>query len=627
MNTDAEIKLKDLQSKLEQVETVMPLPFSQQMRESFPLYKIFGEQGDYYPREKSLLIKWLKLSADIETLLKSIKQLNDDSVINAVDKNKLYQNYADIKSRIELASGTSVTLANITSAKPTGFIHQDIKKFYNIFNNSGYASKDKKKENTADVVLLYNCSIAEVQTALKDRKVSGLEDSLCEITGTGKKFAMVSLKAGGDSYRTGRVTAMMSSILPNKQQFSGTPSQREPTAEPTAEPTEKEKYDQFLQSKQPEEKPVEKDPRSVFPGGASVFQQNESINPIFEEIYIGKTLLTEIEFISSLKSSLNRISSKIGDLSAELIKGWTDFIQKVKNTIVKIFGNIEQKCQEDMNYARNQYSAMFNSWDNIEKEIGILSEARESDEELVKMTESLKKNVAILIKQINRIQPDSLFSAINEKVRLIDNKNLFMVQLTGTTPEDVKQVKNASIKVYNDYFNASTKGDVPLNKGAFRPMNIFNSNIAAIAFYQKFIERFMNVGNEAQIKKDFIQFASQISAEAIFGNNDSLPLVIFNGKTINRMGTKNEFSSGKKLIDANENKNFRLSKFEVSKNKAGTYFVVYLYIIFDIREEEENGKVEVKPFYSAIELRNERGSKFSFKTEIHRSNLSEEDVF
>ena len=574
MNTDTEIKLKDLQSKLQQVETVMPLPFSQPMRESFPLYKIFGESGDYYPKEKSLLIKWLKLSSEIETLLKSIKQLNDDSAINAVGKNKLYQNYADVKSRIELASGTSVTLANITSAKPTGFIHQDIKKFYEIFNNSGYASKDKKKENTADVVLLYNCSISEVQTALKDRKVSGLEDSLCEITGTGKKFAMVSLKAGGDSYRTGRVTAMMSSILPNKQQFSGTPSQRE-------KPVEKEKYDQFLQLQQPEEKPVEKDPRSVFPGGASVFQQNESINPIFEEIYIDKTLLTEIEFMSALKSSLNRISSKIGDLSAELIKGWSDFTQKIKNTIVKIFGNIEQKCQEDMNYARNQYSAMFNTWDTIEKEIGILSEARESDEELVKMTDSLKKNVAILIQQINRIQPDSLFSAINEKVRLIDNKNLFMVQLTGTTPEDVKQVKNASIKVYNDYFNASTKGDVPLNKGAFRPMNIFNSNIAAIAFYEKFIERFMNIGNEAQIKKDFIQFASQISAEAIFGNNDSLPLVIFNGKTINRMGTKNEFSSGKKLIDANENKNFRLSKFEVSKNKAGTYFVVYLYIIFE----------------------------------------------
>ncbi len=601
MNTDANLKLKDLQSKLQQVETVMPLPFSQPMRESFPLYKIFGEQGDYYPKEKSLLIKWLKLSSEIETLLKSIKQLNDASVITKVGKSDLYQNYADIKSRIELASGTSVTLANITSAKPTGFIHQDIKKFYESFNKSGYASKDKKKENTADVVLLYNCSISEVQTALKDRKVSGLEDSLCEITGTGKKFAMVSLKAGGDSYRTGRVTAMMTSILPDKQDFSGTPSQRQKSAE-------KEK---------PDEKPVEKDPRSVFTGGAS----------IFEEIYIGKTILTEIEFISSLKSSLNRISSKIGDLSAELTKGWTDFTQKIKNTIVKIFGNIEQKCQEDLNYARNQYSTMFNTWDYIEKEIGILSEARESDEELVEMTDSLKKNVAIFIQQINRIQPDSLFSTINEKVKLIDNKNLFMVQFTGTTPEDVKQVKNASIKVYNDYFNPSTKGDVPMNKGAFRPMNIFNSNIAAIIFYEKFIERFMNVGNEAQIKKEFIQFASQISAEAIFGNNDSLPLVIFNGKTINRMGIKSEFSSGKKLIDANENKNFRLSKFEVSKNKDGTYFVVYLYIIFDIREEEESGKVEVKPFYSAMELRNERGSKFSFKTEIHRSNLSEEDVF
>jgi len=613
MNTDAEIKLKDLQSKLQQVETVMPLPFSQPLRESFPLYKIFGEQGDYYPKEKDTIKKWLNLSTDIEKILKSIQQLDDNNLIILVGKNKLYQNYADIKSRIELASGTSVTLSNITSAKPTGFIHQDIKKFYESFNKSGYASKDKKKENTADVVLLYNCSISEIQIALKDKKVSGTTESLCEITGTGKKFAMVSLKAGGDSYRIGRMKGAFD-ILPDKQSFSGTPAQRE-------------KYYQWLQSQQSDEKPVEKDPRSVFTGGASVFPQNESINPIFEEIYIGKTLLTEIEFISSLKSSLNRISSKIGDLSAELTKGWSDFTQKVKNTIVKIFGNIEQKCQEDMNYARNQYSAMFNSWDNIEKETGVLSEARESDEELVKMTDSLKKNVAIFIQQINRIQPDSLFSTINEKVRLIDNKNLFMVQLTGTTPEDVKEVKNASIKVYNDYFNASTKGDVPLNKGAFRPMNIFNSNIAAIVFYEKFIERFMNVGNEAQIKKDFIQFASQISAEAIFGNNDSLPLVVFNGKTINRMGTKNEFSSGKKLIDANENKNFRLSKFEVSKNKDGTYFVVYLYIIFDIREEEENGKVEVKPFYSAIELRNERGSKFSFKTEIHRSNLSEEDVF
>ncbi len=68
------------------------------------------------------------MSSEIETLLKSIQQLNDDSVITKVGKSDLYQNYADIKSRIELASGTSVTLANITSAKPTGFIHQDIKK-------------------------------------------------------------------------------------------------------------------------------------------------------------------------------------------------------------------------------------------------------------------------------------------------------------------------------------------------------------------------------------------------------------------------------------------------------------------------------------------------------------------
>lgn len=603
MSADTEIKLKDLQVKLQEVKMVMPLPFSQPLRESFPLYRIFGETGDYYPKEKETILKWIKLSEEIEKLLQNIQSLNDAGATKLVEKSELYQNYADIKSRIELASGTSVTLANVYSSKPSGFIHQDIKKFYESFNKSGYASKDKKKENTADVVLLYNCSIAEIQTALKDKNVSALDDSLCEITGTGKKFAMVSLKAGGDSYRIGRMKGAFD-ILPDKASFSGTPAQRE-------------KYYQWLQSLQPDETPKVEDPRKVFSGGA----------PIFEEIYIGKTILTEIEFISSLKSSLNRIASKIGDVSAELVKGWTDFTQKIKNTIVKIFGNIEQKCQEDLNYVRSKYSSLFNTWDAIEREIGVLQEARESDEQPVEMTDSLKKNVTIFVQQINRIQPDSLFNAINEKVRLIQNKNLFMVELNGATAEDVKEVRNASLKVYNDYFNPSTKGKVPMNKGAFRPMNIFNSNIAAITFYEKFIDRFINVGNEDQIKKEFIQFASQISAEAIFGNNDTLPLIVFNGKTINRMGTKNEFSSGKKLIDANENKNFRLSKFQVSKNKEGTYFVVYLYIIFDIREEEEGGKVEVKPFYSAIELRNERGSKFSFKTEIHRSDLSEEDVF
>ena len=52
MSTDVEIKLRDLHTKLQEVETVMPLPFSQPLRESFPLYRIFGESGDYYPKER-----------------------------------------------------------------------------------------------------------------------------------------------------------------------------------------------------------------------------------------------------------------------------------------------------------------------------------------------------------------------------------------------------------------------------------------------------------------------------------------------------------------------------------------------------------------------------------------------
>ncbi len=349
---------------------------------------------------RNTLNQFNNIVKDINNTVEGINKVANISQLASTGVNTIQQISTALQTTIPIASAAAKTIPLVP-----GFV-------VSLLDDLDYVNNK----------LLYNCSISEIQIALKDRKVSGTNESLCEITGTGKKFAMVSLKAGGDSYRIGRMKGAFD-ILPDKQSFSGTPAQRE-------------KYYQWLQSQQSDEKPVEKDPRSVFTGGASVFPQNESINPIFEEIYIGKTLLTEIEFISSLKSSLNRISSKIGDLSAELTKGWSDFTQKVKNTIVKIFGNIEQKCQEDMNYARNQYSAMFNSWDNIEKETGVLSEARESDEELVKMTDSLKKNVAILIQQINRIQPDSLFSAINEKVRLIDNKNLFMVQLTGTTPED-----------------------------------------------------------------------------------------------------------------------------------------------------------------------------------------------
>ena len=88
MSSDIEIKLKDLQEKMMEVLTVMPLPFSQPLRESFPLYKIFGENGDYYPKEKETILKWKNLSEEIEKLIVSIRQLNDSRVVAQVEKSK-----------------------------------------------------------------------------------------------------------------------------------------------------------------------------------------------------------------------------------------------------------------------------------------------------------------------------------------------------------------------------------------------------------------------------------------------------------------------------------------------------------------------------------------------------------
>ena len=194
---------------------VIPKQEDTWLKETWPLYVVFGESGDYYPSAIALVKKWNELSEKVDKEINLI--VSDPLMSKALSKDDLFYFYNNKKIYFEEISGrlSNETLEKV-NGKPTSFIHQDIKTFYIKFNNSIYASKDKSKENTGDAILLYNCSPGEIYVAITEGRVQGTPESLCEIVDenakpSGKKFAMVSLKAG--SGRIGKVMKFLSSKI------------------------------------------------------------------------------------------------------------------------------------------------------------------------------------------------------------------------------------------------------------------------------------------------------------------------------------------------------------------------------------------------------------------------------
>ena len=578
-------------------------PLDTKIKETWPLYVVFGDGGNYHSDALSKVQKWIQLDQRIGL---KVNEISKNPLLKlSLEKNELYKGYLAYKNNYDSISGinSGTSLEEVTGTKPTGFINKDITKFYESFDISDYKSKDASKENTGDAVLLYGCSPDDVYSALKNNKVgsTGKEESLCVILDnnnkeTSKKFAIVSLKAGKG--RAGRILTLLRPMLGDTS--SATPRERNPQALTPAD---------FLQI-------------------------NESyIAEIFQDIYVDKQLLTEVEFMNALRSSLTKLVTAVGKIPKALADTIGEFAGNLKKITNKVFGSIVLGFKDEIQSIKTKYFPLISAEENLRKEV---EKTNEGKDDPIKVTHSFYINTAVLVREVRKINYQSLIGRIVQKSKQLDNNKIFVTDVQDIDESTITGIKNNINNIWNTYFvplkdSTCVKKKVTcepitlIDRDAFKPMIYFNSNILAFEFFEKLLDKVLTQGSslsdQKKIKDEFINISSQISAEAIFGNNDGLPLIKYDGNKIQRLGKKKEYS----ITNIVEEKggDFKVGKIEIKKSKDGNYFIIYLYLIFELQIVDD----EVVPYYSLVELRNDSKSSFTFKAEVNKTAIPQDKVF
>jgi hypothetical protein len=591
--------LDEVVANFEKIDT----PLDTKIKETWPLYVIFGDSGNYHVDALRKVQTWIQLDQKIGL---KVNEISKDPLMKlSLEKNELYKGYLAYKNYYDSISGrnSGTSLEEVTGTKPSGFINKDITKFYDAFNLSQYKSKDKSKENTGDAVLLYGCTPDEVYSALKSNKVgsTGKEQSLCVILDnknkeTSKRFAIVSLKAGKG--RAGRILTLLRPMLGDTS--SASPSIRHPQALTP---------DDFLQI-------------------------NESyIAEIFQDIYVDKQLLTEVEFMNALKSSLTKLVTAVGNIPKSLADTMSEFAGNLKKVTTKVFGSIVLGFKDEMQAIKTKYFPLVNAEENLRKEIETTNEGKD---EPIKVTHSFYTNTAVLVREVRKINYESLIGRIIQKSKQLDNNKIFVTDVQDIDESTITGIKNNINNIWNTYFvplknskcvtkKVTCEPITLIDRDAFKPVIYFNSNILAFEFFEKILDKVMSQGSslsdQKKIKDEFINISSQISAEAIFGKNDGLPLIKYDGKKIQRLGKKKEYSISS--IAEQKGGDFKVGKIEIKKSKDGNYFIIYLYLIFELQIIDD----EVVPYYSLVELRNDSQSSFTFKAEVNKTAIPQDKVF
>jgi len=585
-------------------------PLDTKIKETWPLYVVFGDGGNYHIDALSKVQKWIQLDQKIGL---KVNEISKEPLLKlSLEKNELYKGYLAYKNHYDSISGinSGTSLEDVTGTKPTGFINKDITKFYEAFNSSQYKSKDKSKENTGDAVLLYGCSADDVYSALKNNKVgsTGKEESLCVILDnnnkeTSKKFAIVSLKAGKG--RAGRVLTFFNSIFGGG--INAVPGLR---------------YSQNS----------DENPQKLTP--AELLGTSESyIAEIFQDIYVDKQLLTEVEFMNALRSSLTKLVTAVGKIPKALADTIGEFAGNLKKITSKVFGSIVLGFKDEIQSIKTKYFTLVNAEENLRKEMEITNEGKDDP---IKVTHSFYINTAVLVREVRKINYESLIGRIVQKSKQLDNNKIFVTDVQDIDESTITGIKNNINNIWNTYFvplkdstcvtkKVTCEPITLIDRDAFKPMIYFNSNIVAFEFFEKLLDKVLSQGSslsdQKNIKDEFIKISSQISAEAIFGKNDSLPLIKYDGKKIQRLGKKKEYSITS--IVEEKGGDFKVGKIEIKKSKDGNYFIIYLYLIFELQIVDD----EVVPYYSLVELRNDSKSSFTFKAEVNKTAIPQDKVF
>jgi hypothetical protein len=460
---------------------------------------------DYNDFAIGFLSAWGNLREKLENIPDEISRTENLKLYDVVDR--------DLK---QIGGLDGVSLSELGT--PTDFIHKSIDVFYKSaddYNRKFLKGEQETKSNTADIVLIYGGTKADVLNALRDGNIDEQDaDSMAKIKNKNIKFALISLKAGGG--KLGRVLTQLAQYV--GQSLAPTPSD--------------------------------------------------------EPVPLSEGIIDKIS--SSIKYAIDKIKS-IPDIAKNyfqsFIKAINPFAAKINNFFFKEL-NADVKILQS-----SELKNLQNLERQLEREIGTISEKSggKCDLKHTEYTPSINKNLN-LFKNILKSSTEDI-TLINKISQLSNNKFLlefFPIEIKMVELEQIKNLKENLIYVIGQIDDDFKIGEC-LERDTLRPIFKYRANVLALKYIDLILNNVLkdvNASDPNLIRDEFIKLSSLLSTEAVFGKNVSLPLIKYTGKKIEKLRYKGNF----KLEIPKEFEDVKLGKIRINMVVDEGYLTVSLYL-------------------------------------------------
>jgi hypothetical protein len=510
-----------------------------------------------------------------EWLLNVLKKIKKDS--------KAYDTFKKV-----VIAGTvdpnAPTLKELYNGQPvSGFIHNNITKFYaKLKSVSKY--NEKSKTFTADVVLFWGP--VEVKEVFQGDVLKGMKpdaESLIKLKDGKSIMACVSLKALEG--RVGKVT-------------------------------------DFFQSKFGSDAGIEEGVLDMFKGAVS---------------------------------KIKDVSSDVVKKAKEYMKDFTDWVKDSMDEIKDVFSESNESvadAQIEVKEMQEEADEVLSAFDeeiveHFNRTGKPITEA--SDDEPIQVSVCFQSKLLAWYGKFdnNKKKYNTIFVDFQKTVSEYSTKNFFRLKFESLqeTNSDfknemnrieamMKRVKNAKPKSVSTS-NKKQKclpvfeGSQPLQFTRKELKNILmsNANFVAIGMLKRMIDDYLKNANKKNTKEaiqNLVKFATQINAEAIFGGALDVPLIKYNGKSIIKYGSRDNYEdthSTNMVNYFNSAKTIPIVGLRItpSKGKTGdmttTYYNIAIYSLSDYKGSAGSKPKDSDFIYNVIPFKCNSGSDFRFAVE------------
>lgn len=457
------------------------------------------------------------------------------------------------KSIINLFEDIGAQVTNLPGGTPSDFILKTINNnYYSKIDKS--LKSEKSKENTADLVLVYSGTVADVATNMGYLTIDNIEENvdkngfLTLVDKNGKKvktkILQVSLKKEEDNARIGRFTTFAAQDLgPRKQ--------------------------------------IEKLPLP---------QKEETISEsIFFDFIKNATTWT----ITSFKELYNKIQEHVKDIFA-MAQSALGLATKKIETDTHI-ANCEELIKEIEN------------GESVPTDESITIHEADVNAEYIELKPTLQKQFENVISWLKSSQYSASYNNMIkniEQVNALDKKGKIILYKTSMVAID----KPAISKIEKEW--KTIKKEKKFTRDWARPLFKLAANYTSYEYINSLLEIVKKNGKTLkQVKESIAGFVVRSDIESVFGNTQ-LPLwKVFGGKTKPKyLGFKTEYTL-EKVKEITSTKEYPLVAVRVNRVKDSIHNTVNFYMLSDVNDKG--------PVYTLTEMTTDSGSKFSYKWEAN----------